>query len=117
MPTNGELLLAQEFGNPASNVFTEGLSTFADAAYDMGLFPGFNGIAHTAGTLTIEMTASGDGFQGGNDESWAIDNFEIILNGVAPIPEPSTMLLLGSGLAGLAFFRSRRKDRKKPINS
>ena len=25
------------------------------------------------------------------------------------IPEPSTMLLLGSGLAGLGFFRRRRK--------
>jgi len=28
---------------------------------------------------------------------------------LSPIPEPSTMLLLGSGLAGLAFFRWRRK--------
>ena len=27
----------------------------------------------------------------------------------SPIPEPSTMLLLGSGLAGLGFFRRRRK--------
>ena len=27
----------------------------------------------------------------------------------SPIPEPSTMLLLGSGLAGLGFFRRRKK--------
>ena len=27
----------------------------------------------------------------------------------SPIPEPSTMLLLGSGLAGLGYFRQRRK--------
>jgi len=31
------------------------------------------------------------------------------LSGQAPLPEPSTMLLLGSGLAGLGFFRWRRK--------
>ena len=33
---------------------------------------------------------------------------------VTIVPEPSTMLLLASGLAGLGFFRWRRKDRKNP---
>lgn len=31
-----------------------------------------------------------------------------INGGSAPVPEPSTMLLLGAGLAGLAFWRKRR---------
>ena len=51
-----------------------------DAAYDMGLNPTFDNIPHTARTLTIEWFADGAGWQGGDDESWAIDNLEIILN-------------------------------------
>jgi hypothetical protein len=39
-----------------------------------------------------------------------IDSVEIAGNPIAPVPEPSTMLLLGSGLIGLAGFR--RKFRK-----
>ncbi len=31
------------------------------------------------------------------------------VNPESAIPDPSTMLLLGSGLAGLGFFRMRRK--------
>lgn len=43
---------------------------------------------------------------------WIVDNMSGDASGVgAPVPEPSTLLLLGGGLAGLAFWR-----RKKAVN-
>jgi hypothetical protein len=44
-----------------------------DQAYDMSLEPAFFDIPHSATTLTVEFFASGPVWQGGNDESWAID--------------------------------------------
>ena len=79
----------------------------------MGLDPVFNGILHTANTLSIAWYASGIGWQGGDDESWAIDNLSVVLNGVAPVPEPSTFLLLGSGLVGMVLLRRRAKSTLK----
>ena len=31
------------------------------------------------------------------------------MGGIAPVPDPNTMLLLGSGLAGIGYFRRRWK--------
>ena len=51
-----------------------------DSGYNMGLDPTFDRIPHTANTLTIEWFASGGGWNGGVQESWAIEDVEVILN-------------------------------------
>lgn len=92
-----------------------GTPHFNEAAYDMGPLSNFTNIAHTGSDLTIEFfTTSLDlnnvggtpnGWSGGTDESFALDNIEIILNGidVADVPEPATNILLGLGLLTLGL--------------
>jgi hypothetical protein len=51
-----------------------------DSAYDTNNDPKFSNIPHTSNTLTVEWYASGVNWQGGGDESFAIDNLVVILN-------------------------------------
>jgi hypothetical protein len=60
-----------------------------DSAYDLGLEPSLQSIPHTASTVTIEWFAGGAGWQGSYDESWAIDNVEVIASGPTPVAERS----------------------------
>lgn len=68
------LSLGFSFSSPCPGTF------YCDSAYNMGLDPVFQNIPHTASTLTVDWFAGGSGWQGGTDESWAIDNVEVTVN-------------------------------------
>lgn len=65
----------------------------------------------SAQTLTIRFDASN---LGGNSDNIGIDNvvFGQLQQQPEPVPEPATMLLLGSGLAGFAMKIRRRRAQK-----
>lgn len=90
-------------------------------AYDTQLgFSGWNDQAYTiklnlgelaAGAHTIEFFASGNAWQAGDDESWAIDNVSLQGERAAPpadVPEPVSGALLLGGLGAMALVRRRR---------
>jgi basic membrane protein A len=88
---DGTIIFSESFGfngptfdPPPGSVLAEYLplgfnGDYDDSAYNMGLVPAFDGVPHRGKSLTIEWVASGAGWQGGNDESWAIDNVEVVL--------------------------------------
>ncbi len=80
-----------------------GFNSWNDYVYDLGLDPTLSGIAHTASTLTIDLYASGPGWQGFDDESWGVDNVVVSVN---TVPAPGALGIAGAGL--LAGLRRRR---------
>jgi hypothetical protein len=100
-------------GSPAGGCNSYGFNgAFCDRAFDVGSDPALT-IANNTSTVVIDFYASGAGYQGGADESWGIDNLQVQINTTnnpqPGVPEPGTLFLLGSGLAGV-FFGRRRKS-------
>jgi hypothetical protein len=58
------------------------------------------------GTLYFILQDMGDQYF----DSATVTNVNVTENQAAPVPEPSTLLLLGVGLAALCFMRSRKRE-------
>ncbi len=76
-------------------------SSWGDTGYDMSFESALSLIPHTASTVVIEIVGNGHGYQGGDDESFGIDNLSVSVI----VPAPGSLV----GLAGLGLFGLRRR--------
>lgn len=92
----------------AVEVNTLGYGGFSD-------FPGGDSVYHlsflfpdTAGSVMFNFIG-GPGLTSVADESWGLDNVIVSVGpDISSVPEPSTLLLLGSGLLGFVYFGRKR---------
>lgn len=77
----------------------------------------FTSVANSSGSITF--TFNGVNLQPRADESFGLDNITVTAIGGQPsaVPEPTTMLLLGTGLMGVAAHVCRQRLTRKSIDA
>ncbi|MDP1661924.1 MAG: GC-type dockerin domain-anchored protein [Phycisphaerales bacterium] len=64
-------------------------SYYTDSAYDLSADPVFHNRPHTASTAVVTFLIEGPGIQSLEDESWAMDNLRLVLEGTTPACGPA----------------------------
>lgn len=116
MTSNNALGTIQDFDGGTfvamANIDNTFHGNWQDVLVDMATAPNLS-FAHSGSTLSLSIMATGAGWQGLNDEGWAIDSLSITTNQVSgpggTVPEPAALVLMGLGLAGIGFARKRTR--------
>lgn len=99
------------FSNPArSGEFDEGHLGFGNGNFGDATYRFTFTFSHTASSLNLDFTSLQNQFPG--DEGWGLDNVKVETDDLAPVPEPTSIALLGMGGIGLAFGAIRRRQKK-----